>query len=215
MLLTLSLCVFLVPAQLPMSAEACFITQYQHPRFHPLPSTPFNSNCGPASLAMVLKAFKLVSPVMEPEAMISLARRAMTGSELPGSWTYPDQILAAAAAFGLKVRKVWGIEGIRTAMSRPGRLVIANLNPTPAYLEQLTQPYDGGHFAVIMAFEGDQVTLNDPLASRPAVTVTKQSLAIALTRNLGPGIPPYNGGIELWSPALQTTANRIRARDPL
>ncbi|MNK71510.1 Peptidase C39 family protein [compost metagenome] len=187
------------PAKLPpMTAEAYFITQYTHPRWHPEATPLYNANCGPTSLAMVLKAFGKV----ESESVNQLVRQVrfeMTGHDDDQSWTYPAQFPHAAARFGIQSQIVrGGAEAILQAMARPGSLAIVNVNPTPAYSSQLAHPVNGGHFAVVTRAEGNRITLNDPLADGP-ITITRDQLATALTTPLGRGIAPYNGGIVLWT----------------
>lgn len=183
---------------LPASAESYFITQYTHPRWNPEPIPLNNANCGPTSLAMVLKAFGKVD-VASADQLIRQIRLEMTGRDDVMSWTYPSQFPRAAARFGLQAQIVrGGADAILGALSQPGRLAIVNVNPTPAYSSQLAHPVNGGHFAVVTQTSGDQVSLNDPLADGP-ITITRQQLATALSTPLGQGIAPYNGGVVLWS----------------
>lgn len=180
--------------------EVWFITQNQHPKYHPEPTTPYNANCGPAALAMALRAFGLAPPGLGSAALIRYARRLMTGSEQAGTWTYPDQILAAARRAGLEAQEVRGIHGILGAISRPGHLVVANLNPGGIYDHLLSEPYQGGHFTVVVGERDMELVLNDPLAERPALTVSVKAFEKALLADLAPGKPAYDGGIEIWLP---------------
>ncbi len=182
----------------PFVAEAFFISQYTHPRWHPEPTPLSNANCGPTSLAMVLKAFDRVESA-PADQLIRRIRREMTGYDDEQTWTYPAQFPRAAAQFGLQSRIVrGGADAILAAMTMPGRLAIVNVNPTPAYSAQLEHPVDGGHFAVVTRAQGDLIWLNDPLANGP-ITITRRQLAKALNTPLGDGIAPYNGGIVLWA----------------
>lgn len=180
--------------------EAWFITQNQHPRYHPEPTAAFNSNCGPATLAMALRAFGVAPRDMKPEALIRYTRRVMTGSEKEGTWTYPDQIMAAARRLGLEAREVRGLGGILSAVARPGRLVVANVNPGGVYDHLLSEPYRGGHFTVVVGERNAELVLNDPLAQRPALPVPVRAFEKALLADLAPGKPAYDGGIEIWLP---------------
>lgn len=187
------------PAMLPpLTAESFFITQYTHPRWHP-EATPFNNaNCGPTSLAMVLKAFGKVDGTSVND-LVRQIRLEMTGEADDQTWTYPAQFPGAAARYGLKSQIVrGGADAILKAMNRPGALAIVNVNPTPAYSSQLAHPVNGGHFAVVTQADGNRITLNDPLADGP-ITITRDQLATALSTPLGRGIAPYNGGIVLWN----------------
>jgi hypothetical protein len=126
----------------------------------------------------------------------------MTGVVQEGFWTYPVEIAAGARVFGLNAEFVHGLESICSAMRKPGRMVILNLNPTPAYADRLTRRYDGGHFALLTAVDEERATLCDPLAPGPMV-VTLSQLGLALTTPLGHHadgrvIPPFNGGVLVW-----------------
>ena len=86
-------------------------------------------------------------------------------------------------------------------MSEPGRLMVLNCNPSPAYAEKLVFPYNGGHFALLTKIEGDRAYLADPLAA--AIVISLTQLEKALTTPLGKDpngqhVAPYNGGILLW-----------------
>ncbi len=182
--------------------ESWFITQNQHPRYHPEPTSAFNSNCGPATLAMTLRAFGMAPRAMGSGALIRYTRRLMTGTETDGTWTYPEQIVLAARRLGLEAREVRGLDGIRSALGRPGHLVVANVNPGGAYDHLLSQPYKGGHFTVVVGERNTELLLNDPLAERPALPVPVKAFERALLADLAPGKPAFDGGIEIWQPQL-------------
>ncbi len=185
-------------------ADRSFLTQYAS-AYNPDATDLYAANCGPASLAMVLRALG-VAPKVGPQELITDARVAMTGSDQTGSWTYPDQILSAAPRFGLAAREVHGLRAVRAAEASPGHLVILNLNPGPAYADRLAHPFDGGHFAVVIGFIGPDAILDDPMARAPALRVSTADLEKALTADLGPGIPPYDGGVELWRASVPSPA---------
>ncbi|MBM3268610.1 MAG: hypothetical protein FJZ01_13260 [Candidatus Sericytochromatia bacterium] len=188
--------------------ETWFITQNQHPLYHPEPAQPYNSNCGPAALAMALKAYGLAPQGLGPRDLVRHVRRAMTGSDVDGSWTYPRQVRAAAEKFGLAAAPVYGLEALRRAVRDRRHLVIANVNPGGVYDHLLSIPYQGGHFTVVVAEGGSGLVLNDPLADRPALTVPVQTFQKALLADLGPGIPAYEGGVELWRPAARAASGQ-------
>lgn len=187
------------PSVLP-PPHSYFLTQYEHPKFHPHPTPSDNANCGPVSLAMALQAFQKV-PAPFPgneEDLIAQVREALTGSRMVGSWTYPSQFPAAAQRFGLRAQVIQGgADAVIEQLARPGRLVIVNVNPSPAYASQLTFKLDGGHFALATGVAQDRVFLNDPLAPGP-MTISRAQLETALSTPLGPGIAPFAGGIALW-----------------
>ncbi|MEB3197322.1 MAG: C39 family peptidase [Candidatus Sericytochromatia bacterium] len=186
-------------------ADQAYLTQYRHRRWNPRQRVSNNANCGPASVAMALRALgRLPSevPSGEPAALIAYVREAMTGTRREGTWTYPIQIVQAAPQLGLHAEFIFGIEAIRRAMREPDHLVVLNLNPTPAYVDKITKRYSGGHFALLNAVNDTHAVLSDPLASEPIV-ITMAQLAQAIGTPLGhwPNgreIPPFNGGVLLW-----------------
>jgi hypothetical protein len=186
--------------------DAFFITQYHHARYNPGQGAKNNANCGPTSLAMALKAFDrepsdLSSPTRARE-LITYVRREMTGGTDENTWTYPVQVLEGAKRLGLNGEMVFSLEAIQRSLAVPGRVVVVNLNPSPAYAERLVYPYNGGHFALLTGIQGNRAYLNDPLADGPMVISTAQ-LETALTTPLGTDpsghyVPPFDGGIVLW-----------------
>jgi ABC-type bacteriocin/lantibiotic exporter with double-glycine peptidase domain len=121
------------------------------------------------------------------------------------TWTYPTQVEQGARDLGLKANIVFGADKVLEAMAEPGHLVVVNVNPTPAYVHQLAEPYDGGHFALVTAIKGNKVYLNDPLAAGPIV-ISLHQLEVALTTPLGTSpngrwVPPFNGGVAVWAAA--------------
>lgn len=187
--------------RLQVPPEAFFITQYTHPRFHPEVVSLYNANCGPTSLAMALAAYgKTPATAGESrEGLIMAVREAMTGSRDSSTWTYPAQFPTAARRFGLEAQIVQGgAAGVLAQLAIPGRMVIVNVNPSPAYASRLTYDLDGGHFALVTGYDGENVFLNDPLADGP-MTITRDQLETALNTPLGPGIAPYRGGIAVWA----------------
>ncbi len=185
----------------PTAPEAFFITQYTHPRFHPETVPLYNANCGPTSLAMAVAAFgKAPASASESrEELIMSVREAMTGGRDSNTWTYPSQFPTAAHRFGLEAQIVrGGAAGVLAQLAIPGRMVIVNVNPSPAYASRLTYNLDGGHFALVTGYDGERVHLNDPLADGP-MTISREELETALNTPLGPGIAPYRGGIAVWS----------------
>ncbi len=187
------------PGAIP-DPDTWFITQNQHPIYHPEPTPAFNSNCGPAALAMALKAYGLAPAGMGPRALVRHVRKIMTGSDLEGTWTYPHELRRAAEKLGLASSEVHGLDEVREAVTARRHLVVANLNPGGAYDYLLAVPYRGGHFTVVVAERSSGFVLNDPLADRPALSVPVQAFQEALLADLAPGKPAYEGGIELWRP---------------
>jgi hypothetical protein len=188
-------------------ADEYYITQYHHAVYNPNQRRSGNANCGPTSLAMALRAFKKEPAGLESRAkaqeLVLAVRKAMTGTTNENAWTYPVQVLQGAKSFGLKGEVIFSLPAIQAAMAQPGRLMVVNVNPTPAYVDQLVDDYDGGHFALVTAIKGNKVYLCDPLANGPIVITLKQ-LETALTTPLGNDpngryVPPFDGGVALWA----------------
>lgn len=182
-----------------------FITQYYHKRWNPTQKQTNNANCGPTSLAMAVRAYGHVPDSLQkqdPAALIRYVRQAMTGQVDEGAWTYPVQVADGARRLGLNSKVVFGLAKIKEAMQTPGRMVVINVNPSPAYDDQLVYPYNGGHFALLTAIEGDKAYVSDPLGREPLVLSLAQ-LDKALTTPLGNDpdgryVPPFNGGVLVW-----------------
>jgi hypothetical protein len=187
-------------------ADGYFITQYYHKKYNPAQAQVNNANCGPTSLAMAVRAFGVEPSGMEASStsneLIRTVRQAMTGRVDESTWTYPVQVRDGARKFGLSSKIVFGLPAIKEAMSVPGRLMVININPSPAYADKLAIPYNGGHFALLTRITGDKAYVSDPLGAGPIVISLKQ-LDMALTTPLGSDpngtyVAPYNGGILLW-----------------
>ena len=187
-------------------ADGYFITQYYHKRFNPTQARGNNANCGPTSLAMALRAFGTAPAHLDGAGsayeLIKSVRKAMTGRVNENDWTYPVQVRDGARKLGLNSKIVFTLAGIKRAMAVPGRMMVVNINPSPAYADKLVTPYNGGHFALLTRIEGNRAYLNDPLASGPIV-LTLEQLETALTTPLGTDphgnyVAPYNGGVLLW-----------------
>ncbi|HEY9721874.1 MAG TPA: C39 family peptidase [Oscillatoriaceae cyanobacterium] len=187
-------------------ASAYFITQYHHAVYNPTAEGDNNANCGPTSLAMALKAFGVApSGLTDPahaQDLIRDVRVAMTGQDDEDSWTYPAQVQQAARKFGLQSDMVYTLADIKQAMSQPGRLMVININPSPAYIDQLVVNFNGGHFALLTKIDGDKAYLNDPLATQPIV-ISLEQLNKALTTPLGQDpdghqVAAFDGGVLLW-----------------
>ena len=185
-------------------SETFFITQYYHKRWNPTQKKANNANCGPTSLAMACRAYGHVPADVadeDPATLIRHVRKVMTGQLDEGTWTYPVQVADGARKMGFKAKVVFGFGRIKEAMATPGRMMVINVNPSPAYADQLVYPYDGGHFALLTGIEGDRAYVSDPLARGPIV-ISLAQLEQALTTPLGNDpdgrfVPPFNGGVLL------------------
>lgn len=186
-------------------ADTFFLTQTRSAQYNPNQPGGTNANCGPASLSMALRAFGKAPRGLETPAkaheLVQYVRKTMTGEVDEQSWTYPTQVEQGARDLGLKANIVFGADKVLEAMAEPGHLVVVNVNPTPAYVDQLTDDYDGGHFALVTAVDGQRICLDDPLAPHP-ITISRAQLQQALTTSLGTDpygklVPAYDGGVAL------------------
>lgn len=200
-----------VAAQAPIEqalshASAYFITQYHHAIYNPTVTGVNNANCGPTSLAMALKAFGVAPSGLDDAShaqdLIRDVREAMTGQDDENAWTYPIQVRNGARKFGLQSEMVYTLAGIEQAMSQPGRVVVVNVNPNPAYIDQLVVNFSGGHFALLTKIANGKAYLSDPLAPHPIV-ISLDQLDTALTTPLGAApdghqVSAFDGGVAIW-----------------
>ncbi len=142
-----------------------------------------NTNCGPASLAMALKAVGLMPPGLydpsNPEAWIDKTRMAMEGDENDYKLTSDDDVLRGALASGARAEKVYGMAGVERAIAQGKPVVLAG-NPV-AYTHRFTDDqyakFNGGHFILVTGIEGDRVTINDPQSKVGSLTISRAELA--------------------------------------
>lgn len=158
----------------PMSYFFC---QFQNDRFNPTgPSS--SSNCGPASLAMALKAFGLTDG-SDVEATIEKTRQAMTGSNDIHSGTDVSQVVQGAHAFGAQAQAVSGLGAVEQALA-DGKLVVAAGDPVVyegRFTGAQTAKYDGGHFILVVGRDADgNFLVNDPLSRVGTLTITRDEL---------------------------------------
>lgn len=163
----------------PSDPNAFFFNQFRHAKWNP--NGPSRSaNCGPASLAMALKAFGIVPPGADPgdpESMIDKTRRAMTGNEDDHAYTNVHAVLKGARAVGAEAEPVNGLGGVEAALA-DGRLVVLAGNPHaygPRFGGQMSQ-YDGGHFILVTGRTAGGFLINDPLSRVGSVEVSREEL---------------------------------------
>lgn len=168
------------------------MTQFTHATWNNSPDAPNSSaNCGPASLAMGLKAIGLQPPGLGAgdgtEAWIDRSREAM-GAMTDGYGNYGDhaytdigEVIQGANASGAKT--AWVTMATLDAELAAGRPVVSSGNPA-AYNGDwpargiMNSPYDGGHFITITgkAANGNYV-INDPLSNVGAVEISPAQMA--------------------------------------
>lgn len=154
-----------------------FLSQMQDAKWNPRAPT-WSQNCGPASLAMVLKAYDMIPPLIgtpeDPQEFIRKTRHAMMGNEDDYQLSSLEDLERGAEALGFKHERTYGLEGIRTAVML-GKPVIVAGNPI-AYSGRFSSdqyaPFDGGHFVLVTGMTGSQVYLNDPLSRKGNMAVS-------------------------------------------
>lgn len=159
-----------------------FISQVRTDRWNPFANNG-NTNCGPASLAMALKAIGIMPPGLQdpanPEAWIDKTRMAMEGDENDYKLTSDDDVLRGALRSGARAEKVYGLQGVEQALAQ-GKLVVLAGNPV-AYEHRFSDDqyakFNGGHFILVTAIAGDRVTINDPQSRVGSLTISRAELA--------------------------------------
>jgi hypothetical protein len=158
-----------------------FISQIKDRNFNPdAPSN--NRNCGPATLAMALRALGLRPPTLrnpnDTEAWVDAARYAMEGDTDKSKYTDEDQMLNGAIASGAKAYKVTSLDEVAQALQQ-GQLVALAGNPQ-SYENRLTNAqynhFNGGHFILVTGVQGNTFTISDPQAHIPSITVSRDEL---------------------------------------
>lgn len=159
-----------------------FISQVRTDRWNPEANNG-NTNCGPASLAMALKAIGLMPPGLtnaaSPEAWIDKTRRAMEGDENDYKLTSDDDVLRGALASGARAEKVYGMQGVEQSLAQ-GKVVVLAGNPVgyaSRFGDDQYAKFNGGHFILVTAVEGDRVTINDPQSRVGSLTISRAELA--------------------------------------
>lgn len=168
----------------PLAADpnTFFFSQVLDARWNPN-ATAGNTNCGPASLAMALKALGLKPPGLvdatSSEAWIDRTRMAMAGDMDDFKLTSDDDVLRGALASGARAEKVYGMAGVEAAIAQGKPVVLAG-NPV-AYTNRFTDSqyakFDGGHFILVTGIQGDKVSINDPQSRSGSLTISRAELA--------------------------------------
>lgn len=174
-----------------------FMSQIRDARWNP-EATQGNTNCGPTSLAMALKALGLTPPGLtnpnSAEMWIDKTRRAMEGDENDFKLTSDDDVLQGALRSGAKAAKVHGLSEVEGALAR-GQLVALAGNPV-GYGNRLGrdqyQSFNGGHFILVTGQQGDRFTINDPLSRVGSLSVSRAELAAYMA------FQNWNTGVAVW-----------------
>jgi hypothetical protein len=171
---------------IPGDPNRVHMTQFVDARFNPSPNAPlYSANCGPASLAMGLKAVGLQPPGLpegaDPEAWIDASREAM-GAMYDAAGRYGDhaytdigEVIQGAQASGAETAPVT-FDNLDEALAQ-GLPVVAAGNPV-FYNGDWVQrglansQYDGGHFITVVGkdVQGNYL-INDPLSVAGTVAI--------------------------------------------
>jgi hypothetical protein len=159
------------------------MSQVNHPQYNP--NGPWRSNnCGPASLAMALRAFGVPAngaTVQRPgdiERFIDETRFLMQGHRNDGALTHPDDIHRGAAAAGLHTQTTSGIDAIDRALAE-GKMVVSLGNPAGYHARVGSNNayyYNGLHFVLVTGKRGDNYIINDPLSKVGPLEISRQEL---------------------------------------
>ena len=184
-------------------AATFFISQYRGP-FNPQASDG-NANCGPASLAMVLKRFFIDSPLVaesEPEKLVQLARLAMTDDTDDDVNTDNDDVVRGAAALGLPALRTLDLSSIDRALDAGAAGIVSGSPSCPgSFGDRLAYRHcRHGHFIVIAGRSGGQYIMNDPESPDGAHEISRRELD-GFISYWPPEARSLHGGIALFAPS--------------
>lgn len=163
-----------------------FKQQYRS-RFNP--TGPLrSSNCGPASLAMAVKAFGLEPKGLTVEQSIDRTRRHMTGNTDDGDAVNEGEILRGALRLGLKAKGM--SRGGLDAQLAAGRMVVLTGRPVGAYRTGFPgyPSFTGFHAILVVGKTASGYVVNDPLSRRGPVRLSREQLAAYWSHGGGSGI---------------------------
>lgn len=169
-----------------------FFTQFRNPKFNP--NGPGRSNnCGPASLAMAVKAFGKADG--DPEALIQKTRVAMTGRNDKSDLTDNGEVLRGAKASGLNGEIISGMNKLDRDLAE-GKMIVALGNPS-IYGRRLSAAeyshYNGLHYILVAGTtageNGEQrYVVNDPLSRKGTITISRNEMSTY-----------FRSGVSVWS----------------
>lgn len=178
-----------------------FFTQFRNPKWNPNGPSRSN-NCGPASLAMAIRAFG-GDATSDPESLITNTRVAMTGNSNKSALTSNTDVLRGARAAGLNADYVQSMQDINDCLSE-GQMVVALGNPS-VYGRRLSandySHYNGMHFILVAGTIGGaggerRYVINDPLSRKGSMTISEQEMQGYVRAAQQQG---YRPGVAVWS----------------
>lgn len=182
-----------------LDPDSYFISQLLDPVWNPTAQRA-NLNCGPASLAMALRAFGMRPPGATGESnvqeLIELTRIAMTGKYDPTTVTWLSELAKGAQACGAQERRYFTVAELKLAL-HDGKYVILNGNPV-VYCNRLPIPdyarSNGAHFILVTGIDDSYAYVNDPLSHVGNIRITLDEFA-AFTTYSG---TTSGSGIAIW-----------------
>jgi uncharacterized protein YvpB len=181
------------------------------------------SDCGPASMAMVLAAYGKVVPTMDVRGYVN---------DLQGTWGDPDagtfleNLGLVASHWGLQpigMFKAPGVFKYEDKMLRRWTLdeVRQQLDAGRPFVPQVwyrglpgreRKPYDGDHFIVITGYQGDDFVYNDPI-DKDGVGAERRMTTAQFDRAWKNSDFPY-AGFAIGGPSAHPTVTPVPAGRP-
>lgn len=183
--------------------NAFFISQMKDPTWNP-EAPEWSANCGPACLAMALKAHGLSDPEDSPQGLIRKVRLAMTGSADDLDVTSLEGIRRTAERYGLETGMVFGQEAVSAALAA-GRMVVVAGNPrayNTRFADREYQAFSGAHFVLVTGMDAAGYWVNDPLSRVGALSLSAAELAAFM-------------GYRDWDTGVAIGPASLKARQPL
>lgn len=153
-----------------------------------LDGSPYaGSNCGPASLGMVLEAYGVDVSTVKLRALVN---------DLQGTWDVFDSGTAIENIAGIARRyelrptlRRWTLDEVRASLDA-GVPIVAQVW-YPALPGRRDESYRGDHFIVLIGYRGDTFFEHDPIHVRggPGVAIRAEQLELAWTK----GDLPWSG----------------------
>lgn len=154
-----------------------FKTQYRNATYNPT-GPARSSNCGPASLAMAIKAYGLEPAGLTPEESIDRARRLMTGNENDRDPTNNRERLRGAKAAGLHARQISARSHLDDELAA-GHMVMVVGDPGPAYKNVFAHypKFEGLHSILVVGKAPDgRYVVADPVSHSGPRLMTRAQL---------------------------------------
>lgn len=188
------------------SLKPLFFTQFSHPIWNNYSDAPdFSSNCGPASLSMVLRVLGVgpsgVDLYGDPNELTNAVKIMMTGDDDPSETTNTGQVTSAAQQMNLTTETVGSLDGINRALENGQKIVLAGdpvaFNQNLSIDEYASMKrgnervvYTGGHFVAVVGRQSDgSYIVMDPAYKLGILTLEPKELeAYMASEGSGAGV---------------------------